>query len=162
MATVRRVSVLARLDESPLTLADAQAAAAAGDESWEQWVAEYHRGDALILRLELTIEIANGAVDVVRTCSGGFFVENDPHTPNVERQVAELATADLSALTSELAARDLHIDVNELGGMYIHVHLDDDVRRQLGAVATDIKDAGPEMRLAGGTQTRRRGSHSRS
>jgi hypothetical protein len=54
---VQRLSARAVLDDSPAALTHAKALADAGDESWEEWVAEYHRGDALIVRLELDPEL---------------------------------------------------------------------------------------------------------
>ena len=134
MVSVKRLSAHALLDDSPQTLAHARAEAAAGDESWEQWVAEYERGDALILRLELTLEIADGGSEVFQATTGGLFVENNIHAPNVEQQIAELASGDFAALARELSARGHDIDVHELSEMYVHVELDPEVRHRLADV----------------------------
>jgi hypothetical protein len=128
---VQRLLARARLDESATVLAQAQAEAAEGDESWEQWVAEYQRGEALILRLELTMEIDDDVDDVITTSKDGFFVENHVHAPRVERQIAELASGDFAALASELVRRGHEVDPYELGELYVHVELDEDVRRRL-------------------------------
>ncbi len=127
-------------------MAHAQAEAAAGDESWGQWVEEFQRGDALILRLELTLEISDA---VVRGSTNGLFVENDVHAPKVEQQVAELASGDFAALAGTLAARGHDIDVYELCEMYIHVELDPEVRRRLAnssaiARSSDRRPPAPE------------------
>jgi hypothetical protein len=66
----------------------AEAEAAAGDESWQQWVAEYRRGDALILNLELRLMLTGG--ETVDAWMTGVFVENHVDAPRVERQIAEL------------------------------------------------------------------------
>lgn len=128
---MQRLCAQAQLDDSPGALAHASAEAAAGDESWQQWVAEYERGEALILRLELTLEIVDGDCEVLRSCSAGLFVECDVHAPVVEQQIAELAAGDFVALARELTARGLDLNVYELAEMYVHVELDRAVRREL-------------------------------
>jgi hypothetical protein len=119
------------LDESPRALTHARALAEAGDESWEQWVAEYQRGDALIVRLELRLELGDGSDEVLTTSKDGFFVENHTHIPKLEQQIAELASGDLAELAEELAQRGDAVDVRELGTMYVHVELDPELRRRL-------------------------------
>jgi hypothetical protein len=137
VVSVQRLSARARLDDSPESLAHARAQAAAGDESWEQWVTEYERGDALIVTLELTAELAGGGGDVSKTIDG-LFVERDLHAPKVEQQVAELASDDFVAIADELIARGHDVDRYELGEMYVHVELDHEVRRRLsGDVGRD-------------------------
>jgi hypothetical protein len=130
MVSVQRLSARAVLDDSPAALAHAKAQANSGDESWQQWVAEYQRGEALIVRLELTLMLEDGAAEVTAS-SDGFFVENHPHVPRVEHQIAELASGDLTALAAELAQRGHDLDPRDLGAMYIHVELDPDVRRRV-------------------------------
>jgi hypothetical protein len=129
--SVQRLSVRALLDESPAILSHAESLATAGDESWEQWVAEYKRGDALIVRLELTLEIADGTGEVLTASRDGFFVENHVHAPKVEQQIAELASGDLAALAAEFAARGHDLDLHELGAMYVHVELAPELRRRV-------------------------------
>ena len=131
MVSVQRLSARARLNESPAALAQAEAHAAAGDESWEQWLAEYHRGDALIVRLDLTLAVNDGTDHLVSVTTEGFFVENHVHAPRVEQQVAELASGDFAALAAELARRGHEVHPHELGELYVHVELDEDVRRRL-------------------------------
>jgi hypothetical protein len=131
VVAVNRLSARARLDESPAALSHAKARAESGDESWEQWLAEYRAGDALILRLELTLEITGGRNDVLTIARDGFFVENHAHTPKVEQQIAELASGDFAAMAGELAGRGHGVDLHELASMYVHVELDPGVRRRL-------------------------------
>lgn len=131
MVCVQRLSARAVLDDSPAALSHAKALADAGDESWEQWVAEYHRGDALIVRLELRLEFADETDDVLTTAKDGFFVENHTHVPKLEQQIAELASGDLATLAGELAQRGHTIDARELGTMYVHVELDPELRLRL-------------------------------
>ena len=137
------MSVLALLDDSPAALANATAHAAAGDESWAQWVTEYERGDALILRLELALEVADAAGTVFTAARDGFFVENHIHAPKVEQQIAELASGDLVALAVELARRGHDLDRHELGTMYVHVELDSEVRRRLRDHGVPASDGAP-------------------
>jgi hypothetical protein len=131
VVSVQRLSVRALLDESPAILAHAEALAAAGDESWEQWVAEYQRGDALIVRMELTLEVSDDAGEVLTASRDGFFVENHIHAPKVEQQIAELASDDLAALAAEFAERGHDLDLQELGAMYVHVELAPELRRRV-------------------------------
>ncbi len=131
MAFVQRLSARAVLDDSPAALAHAKAEGDAGDESWQQWVAEYERGEALILRLELTLELGNGPGEVVTTSRDGFFVENHAHAPKVEQQIAELAFGDLTALAAEVTQGRHDLDLDELSAMYVHVELDAEVRRRV-------------------------------
>lgn len=131
MLFIQRLSARAQLDDSPEALAHARAEAAAGDESWEQWVAEYQRGEALIIRLELTISYTDGEPGELSSCSPGLFVENDGHLAKVEQQVAELASGDFVELAKQLVAPRHEIDAYDFGEMYVHVELDDDVRRCL-------------------------------
>jgi hypothetical protein len=131
MVRVQRLSARAVLDDSPPALSHAKALADAGDESWEQWVAEYQRGDALIVRLELRLEFADGTDEVLTLTKHGFFVENHTHVPKLERQIAELASGDLATLAGELAERGHSVDVQELGTMYVHVELDPELRRRV-------------------------------
>ena len=131
VVSVQRLSVRALLDESPARSAHAEALAAAGDESWEQWVAEYQRGDALIVRMELTLEVTDGTGEVLTASRDGFFVENHVHAPKVEQQIAELASEDLAALAAEFAQRGHDLDLKELGAMYVHVELAPELRRRV-------------------------------
>jgi hypothetical protein len=140
MVLVQRLSARASLDDSPAALAHARAQAEAGDESWEQWVAEYQRGEALIVRLELSLEVADGTGEVLKASRDGFFVENHVHAPKVEQQIAELASGDLSILAAELAQRGHALDLRELGTMYVHVELDQEVRRRVADRAAAAAD----------------------
>jgi hypothetical protein len=130
VVSVQRLSVRALLDESPAILSHAEALAAAGDESWEQWVAEYQRGDALIVRMELTLEVCDGTGEVLTASRDGFFVENHVHAPMVEQQIAELASGDLAALAAEFAERDHELDLGDLATMYVHVDLAPELQRR--------------------------------
>ncbi len=135
VVSVQRLSVRALLDDSPNALAHAEAQAAAGDESWEQWVAEYKRGEALIVRLELTLEVIDGTGEVLTATRDGFFVENHVHAPKLEQQIAELAADDLTELAEEFAQRGHDLDLRELGAMYVHVELDPELRQRIEAQA---------------------------
>jgi hypothetical protein len=132
MTVVQRLLAQARLEDSPKVLAHARAEAAAGDESWEEWLAEYERGDALMLRLELAIDLDDGAR--LSGSSSGLFVERHAHVPKVEQQVAEQASGDFTTLAEQLCSHGFQLDAYELGDMYIHVELDDEVRARMAQV----------------------------
>ncbi len=93
-------------------------------------MAEYQRGEALIIRLELCLEV-DGTGEVLTASKAGFFVENHAHAPKVEQQIAELASGDLDVLAAQLAERGHKLDLRELGTMYVHVELDPEVRRRV-------------------------------
>lgn len=131
MIIVERLSALARLDEPSEALARAQAEARVGDESWQQWLAEYERGEALILRVEVTLQLCEG--EPLCLTSAGVWVEKAIHPPKVEEQISELIAKDFRALVRELTGRGHELDCWELGDMYVHVELAEDVRRALAA-----------------------------
>ena len=133
VVSVQRLSARAVLDDSPSALARAEAHAASGDESWEQWVDEYQRGEALILRLELALELEDSTGDVITASKDGFFVENHAHAPKLEQQIAELAFGEVSSLAAELRRRGHDLDLHDLDGMYVHVELDPEVRGRVRA-----------------------------
>ena len=66
------------------------------------------RGDALIIRLDLTIEVGGGEARTLGSSMGGYFVENTAHPPRLEHQVAELASADLVLLADASPAAASH------------------------------------------------------
>jgi len=131
MIAVQRLSARARLDDSVAALSHARALAKSGDESWAQWVEEYGRGEALILRLELTLELAGDGDEVLTTSRDGFFVESHVHAPKVEQQIAEVASGDLATLAGQLVRRERDLDLDGIGAMYVHVELGPDVLRRL-------------------------------
>jgi hypothetical protein len=94
-------------------------------------VDEYQRGDALIVRLELTLEVSDGTGEVLTASRDGFFVENHVHAPKVEQQIAELASGDLTALAEEFARRGHDLDLRDLATMYVHVELAPELRRRV-------------------------------
>jgi hypothetical protein len=83
------------------------------------------------VRLELTLEISDGAGEVLTASRDGFFVENHAHAPKLEQQIAELASDDLAALAEEFAGRGRDLDLHELGTMYVHVELAPELRQRV-------------------------------
>jgi hypothetical protein len=129
--TIQRLLARARLDEPAPTLRSAAERAASGDEDWERWLVEYDRGEALIVRLEVMVEAADGDREVVQARNRGVFIEVDVHPPKVERQIAQIATKDFPSFAKELSGRGHSVDVHELSEMYVHVELDGELRRVL-------------------------------
>lgn len=133
MVRVERLAARVTLEDPCAALARAEAAAADGDESWSRWVEEYRRGEAVIVRVDTTLEASagEGGPLVIHVANHGVFLEKDPQPPNVEQQVGELAAKDFSMLARELAERGHRVDRHVLGQMYVHVELGQDVRDSL-------------------------------
>jgi hypothetical protein len=125
MLTIERILVAASLDDPTTALERARQEAGAGDESWGEWVAEYDRGDALIVRLDVALEAKQVTLEV---SNRGVFIEAHPHVPKVEQQIAELVSKDFSALAEEMSKMGDELGVHELCEMYVHVELADDPR----------------------------------
>lgn len=130
MITVERLSALARLDEPGDALARARAEANAGDDSWQQWLTEYERGEALIVRVQVTLELCEG--EPLRLTNTGVWIEKALHPPKVEQQIFELIAKDFQELAAQIGERGHSVDRWELGEMYVHVELAEDLRRALG------------------------------
>ena len=131
---VQRLTAYARLDETSPILAFARSEAELGDESWAQWVSEFDRREAVIVRLDLTIEISEGAPGELRGSTRGFFVERTISAPTLEQQIAEVARDELVAMARGNADwPDHQIDPAELETGYIDVELDDDLRGWLAS-----------------------------
>lgn len=133
MPIVQRLRARATLDDPVPVLERLAAAVADGDESWGRWLEEYQRGDALIVRVAVALDLDDG--QVVEAANRGVLIENDAQPPKVEQQVAELVGKDFAALAKELSARGHEIGEGELHAMYVHVELADDVRRSLSRPA---------------------------
>jgi hypothetical protein len=131
---IERLAVYATVDDSGDVLDRARSDAAAGDSSWEEWLAEHERGDALLLRLRVTAEFREddgpGRVEVLNQ---DVWVENDEHPPKVEEQVREVAYKDVPALRSALRERGLDVTEEDLQAMMIHVELAESVLGELRA-----------------------------
>jgi hypothetical protein len=150
MLIVRRLGAWVRLDDPEPTLARAEQEAAAGDESWQAWALEYRRGEALIVRVEVTLEASvdspDGPEELVRMANPGVFIEKDIHPAKVEQQIGELVSKDFPSLVRELASRGHDVDESALGEMYVHVELAKDVRNALkdaGAARTTKRGRAP-------------------
>jgi hypothetical protein len=132
---VRRVERLvcrAELDREPRELARARAEAAAGDESWAEWVQEYDSGEAMLLRLDVFAHI-EGA-DSVHVANTGVWIEADVHPPLVAGQVQQAVSKDYNRLAEELRARGVDdLTAHDLADMYVEVQLGDDLLAALAA-----------------------------
>jgi hypothetical protein len=132
MVNVHRLLAHVTLDDPGPALERAAAQAGAGDESWEQRLANYRRGEAIIVRVDVSLEVAgeNGP-DTIEATDRGVFLKRDAEPPKVEYQVAELVGQDLAPLARELETRNHDLDIGELRGMFVHVELGQDVIRCL-------------------------------
>lgn len=136
MMRVERITACARLSDPAELLSYAREAADAGDESWQQWVQEFERGDALVVALELSVELANGATDELHASTRAFFIDCAVPTPHVERQIAEVAYEELVVLVrDQLSERGHPSDLLDCAPMYVHVELDREVHRSLSETA---------------------------
>jgi rhodanese-related sulfurtransferase len=127
-----RLAVYATVDETGEARERAQRDAAAGDSSWQEWLAEHDRGDALIVRLRVTAEFSQGhGQGRVEVMNRDVWLENDQHAPKVEEQVREIAYKDVQALRSALRDRGVDVTTEDLEAMMIHVELADSVLDEL-------------------------------
>jgi hypothetical protein len=132
MRSIRSITCRAELDEVGPELEAARERAASGDPSWEQWVREYDAGQALILRLHVTISFdAGGKIGEVGTVNYGIWVEQSPHPPAVAGQLQAVASKDFNHLSGELHERGIEVTANDLAEMQAQVELSDDVMRLL-------------------------------
>ena len=132
---VERLRVRVTLDDPAPAVTQARDEAGRGDESWQRWVAEYECGEAVIVALEVALEVFDGRPAVIDVASRGVFIETNADLPKVEQQVAELVSKDFPLLARELAVRGHRVDPRELDEMYVHVELDHDLRGALRALA---------------------------
>jgi hypothetical protein len=132
--TLRRIEVLASLEEEPdEELRRVRREAEAGDPSWRRWLDEYQSGDAMLLRLDVSVEIEeDGRSDRLTRTNRRLWVEDHAHPPKVELQVAELAPKDFEWFAAQLARRGWSLVVTDLEQMFIGVTLGDDVIERLG------------------------------
>lgn len=133
MLTIERLAVTASLDDPTAALQRACGAADAGDESWAQWVSEYDRGDALIVRLDVTVDGDDGDRRRIEVANLGVFVEADSHPPKVERQIYDIVSKDFEVIARELSKLGADLDEWDLCEMYVHVDLADDLMAALKA-----------------------------
>jgi hypothetical protein len=130
---IERLRVRVMLDDPAPAVTQARDEAGRGDESWQRWVAEYERGEAVIVALEVALEVFDGRPAVIDVANRGVFIETNADLPKVEQQVAELVSKDFPLLARELAVRGHRVDPRELDEMYVHVELDHDLRSALRA-----------------------------
>jgi hypothetical protein len=126
-----RLHARAMLDDPEPSLALAEEAAAEGDESWEQWLDEFERGEALIVRLEVSLEYLTTKRHTLTVANSGVWIEKHPDPPNVEQQIAEVASKDFPFFVSRLNASGHPIDAARIDDVYIHVELSEDVQHAL-------------------------------
>ena len=132
--TLRRIEAFASLEDAPQQeLARARQEADAGDPSWQEWIAEYEQGAALLLKLEVSVVLEeDGREDRIRRTNRNLWVEGYAHPPKVERQVAELAPKDFESFAQDLRRRQWALGVTDLDEMYVSVTLADEVIERLG------------------------------
>src|SRR4051812_30061744 len=123
MRSIRAIRCRAELDDSP-ALDEARATAADGDESWQQWVDEYDRGRALVLKLEVTIAYDDGdEIEETATVNRGIWVEASPHPPAVAGQLEEIVAKDYNVLGARLRDEGMDVSPDELADMHVEVDM---------------------------------------
>lgn len=125
-----------------------------GDESWERWLGELERGEAVLATMRVTVlaRLADGTSCSVEAENHHLWLEVDTHPPLVEAQIQEVSGKDCLALAQQLQERGLEITADELSEMYAHVELDDSLLRALDR-HDGARDASPELRPGTGTET---------
>jgi hypothetical protein len=131
MFKIERLEARASLDDPVAALDHARLEAAAGDQSWAEWEAQYERGHALVVRLDVSV-LALGSPHEVETTLRGVFVEKDAHAPELEQQIAEMAKTNLPLVARRLREQGNDVGDIELGEMYVHVQLEPPLRNALG------------------------------
>ncbi len=149
MPTIERLHVEARLDEPEEPLSRAREAAAGGDDEWAEWLAQHHRGEALVVRLFVDVQVAGSAGDDIHIFNRDVWIENDPAPPRVAQQVREAIEKDYETIAEELGSRGVEIHPDELGEMHVEVTLGPDLRAALGD--GPIRSELPANRATGST-----------
>lgn len=145
MVKVTRLSACAHRDDSEAALEPSKAQAAAGDESWQQWLDEYQRGEALMVRVEVTVELEPGPP--LQITNTGVWLETAAHPPKVEQQLSELIFKDFDTIIRELAKRGAQLDIGDLNAMYVHVELGESIRRAIDDAPESAAEV-PESEVA--------------
>lgn len=130
---VLRLSARATLDDPELVLRNAETAGAGGNESWARWAEGYRRGEALLLRLRVTLvlELPDGCADAVECVNRAVWVEATGDVPLVEEQVRDVAGKDFAALAAAARGRGVGVTSRDLDHMYVHVSLAEQVEWRL-------------------------------
>jgi len=145
MRSIRAIKCHADLDDSP-ALNEARANAAEGDESWQQWVDEYDRGRALILRLEVAIAFDDGdGIDETHMVNQGIWIEVSPHPPAVAGQLEEIVSKDFNVLGARLRDEGIDVSPTDLADMHVEVDMSMDVLRALEGSPVGERGLQPEI-----------------
>jgi hypothetical protein len=131
MSRVERIDVRAGLDDPVPALARATLEAAAGDQSWADRATQFELGEALIVRVDVSVLAVGSGRDEIETTIRGVFVENDAHPPKLEQQIAEVARTKLPLVAERLRDLGHSVGVVELDEMYVHVELERQLRDAL-------------------------------
>lgn len=144
MSRIRALVCRAHLDNVEPELRRARARAAAGDESWTRWVADFDDGCALILCLELSPSIDdNNGFRWPTIRNRDVWVERNRHPAVVAGQVQEAVSKDFEELAAELRSGGIEdVTASDLAMMYIEVQLGDDVLAALRGRAQPQRDDG--------------------
>lgn len=136
MLRIERLAVTASLDHPAPALNRAQTEADAGDPSWQEWLADYDHGQAIVVSLDVTLQVNDGRSRTIEISNDGVFVEAHPHPPIVERQIAEIVSKDFSLLAGQLSEMGHRLEPLDLAELYVHVEIDEDIRRALRTAET--------------------------
>ena len=130
---VERIAAHAALTDGREELEEAAAWAAEGDADWQAWIDDVAAGLALVLRLDVVVEVRwpDGATDRFHAQAESICVEKHLDPPKVEEQRRELAGKDFPALVPRLRSAGLEIEESDLEAMYVHVELDHSLRQEL-------------------------------
>lgn len=141
--TIRQIEALARLDdEAERELEAVRVRARDGDESWQQWLEEYERGEAMLLKLRVSVVVSvDDREERFTEQNHGVWVEDHAHPPKVEQQVAELAHKDFAALARKLREVGAAVRQEDLDEMFVAVTLGDDVQRRLSGEHRHLGEA---------------------
>lgn len=142
---VDRLELVAGLDDPAPALARAREAAAMGDSSWQDWLADHAAGLVLIVHLavSVTVTLADERQCTARRENRRVWLERSRHLPEFEAQLQEVASKDADVLTDELRTLGVPIDASRLAGMAVHVELTEALRADLVAARRRPAQADP-------------------
>ncbi len=130
MTRVLRLEVVACVDHGDAPLERGRHAA--DDASWNDWLARWEQGRAIVARLRTVARFdVEGTEQQVDIQNDGVWIERELHVPKVEEQVREIAYKDASKVADEVAARGGHVMLHDVEEMFFHVRLEDELRRWL-------------------------------
>lgn len=122
---IRSVTAQAWLAEPGSELEGARERAAAGDDDWALWVAEFDRGEAILIdmRVSVTVELDDTSRETISVENHQVWMHLAKHPPVVAALVADVSGKDFDVLAGRIRELGGQISVHELAQMHVAVDL---------------------------------------